>query len=219
MVDRLKIAILISGSGSNLQAIIDAINKQNIPCDIQLVVSNQALAYGLKRAQQANIKTMVINHKNFPDRRTFDEAISNAIAQCHAEYVVLAGFMRIFSNWFVNKYKDKMINIHPSLLPAFKGLNTHRRVLDAESRYHGASVHLVTPELDDGPNILQGQLVIHSNDTAESLQKRVHMIEHRIYPTVIDWLATKRLTIIDGTILLDNTSLPESGYRISYEDI
>ena len=219
MSDRLKIAVLISGSGSNLQAIIDAIQKDNIPCDIQLVVSNQALAYGLKRAEYANLKTKIIDHTSFPDRLTFDQAIGDAIDRAGAELVVLAGFMRIFSHWFVNRYRNKLINIHPSLLPKFKGLDTHVRTLSEGETHHGASVHLVTPELDTGPNILQGRITVHSNDTPESLQNRVHQIEHRIYPTVIQWLATHRLVINESSMVLDHQPLTTNGKVIDYEDI
>ena len=219
MSDRLKIAVLISGSGSNLQAIIDAIQKNDIPCDIQLVVSNQAFAYGLKRAEYANLKTKIIDHTTFPDRLSFDQAVGAAIDQAGAEVIVLAGFMRIFSNWFVNSYRDRLINIHPSLLPKFKGLETHKRALSAGEAYHGASVHLVTTELDGGPIILQGRITIQPNDTVDSLENRVHKVEHKIYPTVIQWLATRRLIITKSSIILDHQALTTIGKVIDYENI
>ena len=219
MSSRLKIAILISGSGSNLQAIIDSIRYNNIPCDIQLVVSNQALAYGLTRAKQANLKTMIIDHKEYTDRQTFDQQIARAVRNSGAQWIVLAGFMRIFSDWFVESFKNKMINIHPALLPAYKGLNTHRRALDENATRHGATVHLVTPELDDGPNILQGSIDVHSDETEQSLTARVHHVEHRIYPQVIQWLASGRLVITDNAIILDQKTIPKNGRVIHYADI
>ncbi len=182
---RVKTAVLISGNGSNLQALIDAASVADYPAEITFVLSNKADAYGLTRAANAGIETLVINHHDYATRETFDRAMSEALRARQIELICMAGFMRILSTEFVQQWAGRLINIHPSLLPAYKGMHTHQRVLDAGEKHHGATVHWVTPELDSGEIILQQSLEIVPEDTAESLQQRVHALEHSIYPAAL----------------------------------
>ena len=193
LVSPLRLVVLISGNGSNLQAIIDDITKNNLPAKIVAVISNKADAYGLERAKKAGIEQRVLSHCGFNDRKQYDLALKALIDEYRPDLVILAGFMRILSNEFVKHYSHKMMNIHPSLLPKYKGLNTHQRVLDAGEKEHGCSVHFVTPELDDGPVILQARVEIKDNDTAETLAARVHEQEHRIYPEAIRLFAENKI--------------------------
>ncbi|MEJ2141703.1 MAG: phosphoribosylglycinamide formyltransferase [Gammaproteobacteria bacterium] len=205
----LRVVVLISGNGSNLQAIIDKIAADNIPAEVVAVISNKADAYGLTRARNAGIDVEVIEHTDHDDRLSFDESLKEKIDYYQADLVVLAGFMRILTDDFVNHYAGRMINIHPSLLPRYQGLNTHQRVLDAKDTVHGASVHFVTPELDGGPVILQASVPIKENDTAESLAQRVHQVEHKIYPQVVKWFAEHRLQLDGDTVLFDNQEMTQ----------
>jgi len=191
----IRLVVLISGNGSNLQAIIDNIANNNLPAQIVAVISNKAGAYGLERAKKAGIKHHVLSYNDFTDREHYDLALKNLIDEYQPDLIILAGFMRILSNEFVEHYSQKMMNIHPSLLPKYKGLNTHQRALDAGEKEHGCSVHFVTPELDDGPVILQATVSIEDNDTAETLATRVHQQEHRIYPEAIRLFAEKKLKL------------------------
>lgn len=187
--DRLPIVVLISGSGSNLQSIIDA----DLPIEIRAVISNRADAYGLTRAEQAGIPTAVLDHKQFPDRESYDAALQELIDSYGPKLLVLAGFMRILSDGFVRHYEGRMMNIHPSLLPKYRGLNTHARAIEAGDREAGCSVHFVTPELDAGPVIAQARVPIHDDDTPETLAARVLEQEHRIYPEAIRLFAEGKL--------------------------
>ena len=205
----LRVVVLISGNGSNLQAIIDKIATDNIPAQVVAVISNKTDAYGLTRARNAGIATETINHANHEDRDAFDKALQIIIDAYQADLVVLAGFMRILSDEFVNHYAGRMVNIHPSLLPKYQGLHTHRRVLEAGDKEHGASVHFVTPELDSGPVILQAKVTVDDNDTEESLAQRVHQVEHIIYPEVIKWFAGQHLSLEGETVLFDNQPMSE----------
>ena len=200
----LRVVVLISGNGSNLQAIIDKIDTNKIPAQVVAVISNRADAYGLTRARNAGIPVEVINHSNHEGRIAFDKALQETIDAYQAELVVLAGFMRILTDDFVNHYAGRMINIHPSLLPKYQGLNTHRRVLEAGDKEHGASVHFVTPELDSGPVILQAKVAVKENDTEQTLAQRVHEVEHVIYPLVVKWFAEQHLALKGDTVLFDN---------------
>ena len=186
---RIRTAVLISGNGSNLQALIDAAQAADYPAEIALVISNRVDAFGLTRAAGANIESLVIPHKNYPTREAFDAAVSDALTQHHIELVCLAGFMRVLSDGFVQRWQGKLLNIHPSLLPKYKGLDTHQRALDAGDAEHGASVHWVTTELDSGEIILQQRIPILAGDTAESLKERVHALEHSIYPQALKKVA------------------------------
>lgn len=187
------IVVLISGSGSNLQAIIDAIDNKMLPIDIKAVLSNKANAYGLERAAAANIPTHIISHTDYPDRESFDAQMIEVIEQYQPKLIVLAGFMRILSAQFVQQYAGKMINIHPSLLPKHKGLHTHQRALDAKDEKHGCTVHFVTEDLDAGGIIAQMECDIDETDTADSLQQKVHQLEHKLLPEIISWIADNRI--------------------------
>ncbi|GAA6139352.1 phosphoribosylglycinamide formyltransferase [Arenicella sp. 4NH20-0111] len=203
MTTKSKAVILISGGGSNLQAFIDQVDAGQLDVDIALVISNVSTAYGLKRAANAGIEHHCIDHRNYASRLDFDKALINHIDLVEPNIVILAGFMRILTPEFVHHYANRLINIHPSLLPKFTGVNTHQRALDAEEKWHGASIHFVIPELDAGPVILQGQIEITADDTKESLQSRIHKIEHELYPLAVNWFTQGRLTIENGKVLLD----------------
>lgn len=202
-----NVIILISGNGSNLQAIIDQKNAGILPIEICAVVSNRLDAYGLIRAKNAGIPTIVINHRDYSDRQSFDEAMRQKIDKFNPNLIVLAGFMRILSDEFVNHYLGRMINIHPSLLPDYRGLDTHQRVLNDGKDIHGVSVHYVTPELDGGPVFMQSTVPVEAHDTVETLAQKVHTEEHIIYPLAIKLIAEKRIVFNEGSILLDGTPL------------
>jgi formyltetrahydrofolate-dependent phosphoribosylglycinamide formyltransferase (EC 2.1.2.2) len=189
---RIKTAVLISGNGSNLQALMDAAQSPDYPAEIAVVICNVETAYGLTRAQHAGIPTVVIPHGNFESREAFDRMIDASLASHGIELVVMAGFMRILSEWFVSEWAGKLINIHPSLLPKYKGLHTHARALEAGDKEHGATVHWVTPELDSGEIILQRAIPILADDTPESLKERVHALEHQLYPEALRKVASKK---------------------------
>jgi phosphoribosylglycinamide formyltransferase-1 len=204
-----KTAILISGSGSNLQSFIDRAAARSIDLDLAVVFSNKPDAYGLARARNAGIATACIEHGKFATREEFDRAVAGKLDEFHPELLVLAGFMRILSPWFVNHYKGRVINIHPALLPAYPGLNTHQRVLDAGDAWHGSTVHFVTEELDGGPRILQGKLAVDPNETADELCARVQAVEHQIYPEAANWFGQGRLEFENGAAWLDGRQLTE----------
>ncbi len=189
----LKIAVLISGSGSNLQAILDCIDAGELKAQVCGVLSNKADAYGLTRAVNQNIPTAVISHQDFADRDSFDAAMIRQLDEWAPDIVVLAGFMRILTPQFVKHYEGRLLNIHPSLLPKYKGLHTHKRVLEAGDKEHGCSVHFVTPELDGGPVIAHAVVPVLPDDSEESLTQRVHKCEHRLYPQVLVWMASGEL--------------------------
>lgn len=199
-----RIVVLASGNGSNLQAILDACTQ-----DIQVVgvLSNKASAYCLIRAQQHNIPTVLIEHSRYPEREHFDAAMREVIDAWQPDLVVLAGFMRILTPAFVAHYANRLINIHPSLLPKYKGLHTHQRALDAGDHEHGCSVHLVNAELDGGPVLAQMVVPVLPSDSTELLAQRVHRAEHQIYPEVISWFAHQRLQLFNGQITLDGEPL------------
>ena len=208
--EKLRIVVLISGSGSNLQSIIDACASGAIDGEVVAVISNRADAYGLQRARRAGIPTEVLEHGAYPDRESFDQALAKQIDRYNPELVVLAGFMRILTSDFVRHYAGRMLNIHPSLLPHFQGLHTHRRALEARHELHGASVHFVTGELDGGPLVLQAEVPVLQDDDESRLAERVLEQEHRIYPTVIQWFAQGRLRLDpEQGVLLDNDLLRE----------
>ena len=194
----MKIAVLVSGTGSNLQALIDAQLSGQLSGQIVGVLSNKADAYALQRATQQQIATTVISHKNYPNRAGFDEAMHQQLLAWQVDLVILAGFMRILTPEFVSKWQGKMLNIHPSLLPFYKGMNTHQRVLNTGDRLHGCTVHFVTAELDAGQSIAQSVIQVSLQDTAESLAQRVHELEHFIYPQVAQWLCNGQLTWENG---------------------
>ena len=201
-----RTAILISGSGTNLQAFIDRAAGGELAASLELVLSNRDDAYGLVRAKEAGIPTAVIRHADYPTRETFDRAMSARLDEAGVELIVLAGFMRILSPWFVRRYLGRLLNIHPALLPKYPGLDTHQRVLDAGERHHGSTVHFVTEELDAGPRILQGRLPVHPSTSADDLMHRVQCVEHLIYPEALNWVATGRVRFADNQAVIDGDS-------------
>ena len=206
----LPIVVLVSGHGSNLQAIIDA-SRDDLPVSVRAVISNRPNAFGLDRARRAGIAAHVVDHTHFPTREAFDKALIDRIDQYEPRLVVLAGFMRILTPDFVCHYRGRLLNIHPSLLPALPGLNTHQRALDAGATEHGVSVHFVTTEVDAGPIVIQARVRVLSTDCAESLAARVLEQEHRIFPRAIRWFAQGRLEIRDNKVLLDGQPAMKEG--------
>ena len=211
------LVVLISGNGSNLQAIIDAIDAGEITARIRAVISNNPDAYGLERARRAGIPVEVVDHRDFPDRESYDRALQAVIDRYRPDLVVLAGFMRILTPAFVEHYAGRMLNIHPSLLPRYQGLDTHRRVLEAGDSVHGVSVHFVTPELDSGPIVLQAEVPVEPGDTEADLARKVHAEEHVIYPRVIRWFAEGRLKLDGDRVLLDGQPMSDRQRRIRVE--
>jgi phosphoribosylglycinamide formyltransferase-1 len=204
---RCKTAVLISGSGSNLQSFIDKAAAGEVSLDLCVVFSNKPDAYGLERASNAGIPTECLQHGDYPDRETFDRAVAAILDSYAPDLLVLAGFMRILSPWFVDHYEGRILNIHPALLPAYPGLDTHQRVLDAGDRYHGSTVHFVTEVLDGGPLILQGRLEVQKGESADELCARVQALEHQIYPQAADWFGQGRIAFRDGRTWLDGEPL------------
>lgn len=197
---KLKVGVLISGRGSNLAALIEAARAADYPAEITCVVSNKADAPGLGIAAAAGIPTTLVSHRDHPDRESFDRAVSTELERHGVGLVVLAGFMRIFSPWFPARWADRLINIHPSLLPAFKGVHVQRQALDAGVRVSGCTAHLVTPDLDSGPIIAQAAVPVLAGDTEESLSARILRQEHRLYPLVVRWFAEGRVNISGGKV-------------------
>ena len=214
MPDTCDVVVLLSGTGSNLQALIDSDDVKASPANIRAVISNRADAYGLQRAKDAGIDTRVLDHKAFEGREAFDAALIKVIDEFKPKLVVLAGFMRILSAEFVRHYQGRLLNIHPSLLPKYKGLHTHQRALEAGDGEHGCSVHFVTEELDGGPLIVQAVIPVESDDSPHSLAQRVHAQEHRIYPLAVRWFAEGRLSLDERGALLDGQLLAASGHLI-----
>lgn len=209
-----RVVVLISGNGSNLQALIDdAAAQPDCQWQIVAVVSNKAEAFGLQRAAQAGIAGIVVDHRQAPSREAFDQALMAAIDAHQPDLLVLAGFMRILTGAFVQHYHGRILNIHPSLLPAYRGTRTHERVLEAGEALHGVSVHFVTEELDGGPVIRQAVICVAPDDTAQSLARKVAAQEHRIYPEVVNWFAAGRLRMAQGRAELDGETLPAHGIR------
>ncbi len=209
--DRLPLAVLISGEGTNLQAIIDAIRRGDLRARIRAVISSRADAHGLVRAQRAGIPGHVLRPRDFADSADFDQALASLIDRQSVRLIVLAGFMRILGAAFVDHFRERIVNIHPSLLPKYRGLNTHARAIADGAREHGASVHYVTSDLDSGPVIIQARVPVLETDTPATLQLRVHEVEHRILPQALQWIAEDRLSISDGRVLLDGKQRPEQG--------
>ncbi|TNF98395.1 MAG: phosphoribosylglycinamide formyltransferase [Gammaproteobacteria bacterium] len=208
-VSPFNICVLVSGNGSNLQAIIDNIEQNRINARIACVISDKKDAYAIERARRHRITHEVLIPKNGEAREDYDQRLSDIIDRQQTDLIVLAGFMRILSTKFVNRYKGRMINIHPALLPKFKGLNTHQRAIDAGETRHGASVHFVTPELDGGPIIMQSEVPVLANDTKDILAARVLKREHILYPTVIGLIAAGKVAMNNGKILLDSRPIEE----------
>ncbi|KAA8999981.1 phosphoribosylglycinamide formyltransferase [Affinibrenneria salicis] len=207
-----NMVVLISGQGSNLQALIDACKRGRIRGQIAAVISNDAGAPGLQRAQEAGIDSLALAPADFADREAFDTALADQIDQYQPHLVVLAGYMRILSPQFVARFADRLINIHPSLLPKYPGLHTHRQALTNGDREHGTSVHFVTDELDGGPLILQAKVPIFADDNEDEVVQRVKAQEHTIYPIVVNWFMEGRLCMRDNEAWLDGVRIPPQGY-------
>lgn len=208
------IVVLISGSGSNLQAIIDQVASGDIEAEIGAVISNRPDVKGLSRAQEAGIAARVVDHTKFEQRELFDANLIRTIDEYQPDCVVLAGFMRILTADFVRRYEGKLLNIHPSLLPKYPGLNTHKRAIEAGDASHGVTTHFVTAELDSGPNIIQAHVPVLAQDTPETLAQRVQAQEHVIYPITVKWFVQGRLTMAGDHALLDGEPLPDTGLRL-----
>jgi phosphoribosylglycinamide formyltransferase 1 len=206
---RKRVAVLISGRGSNMAALIAAARSTTYPADIALVISNRADAIGLADAQGAGIPTAVIDHGAYGgDRESFDRAIAATLDRHAIDLVCLAGFMRLLTSWFVRRWEARMLNVHPALLPAFKGLDTHRRALAAGVKIHGASVHFVVAGMDSGPIVAQGAIAVHDDDDVESLAARVLAVEHRIYPLALGLLAAGRVQLTGKRCIIEGSASP-----------
>jgi len=203
---KLKVGVLISGRGSNLAALIEAARAADYPAEISSVVSNKADARGLAIAAATGVPTATVSHKDHPDRESFDRAVSAELERHGVELVVLAGFMRIFSPWFPARWANRLINIHPSLLPAFKGLHVQRQALDAGVRVSGCTAHLVIPDLDSGPIIAQAAVPVLAGDTEETLSARILRQEHRLYPLVVRWFAEGRVNIAGNKVTVEGVA-------------
>lgn len=207
-----KIVVLISGNGSNLQAIIDEVEQQKINAIISGVISNKADAYGLQRAQNAGIPTAVVSANKCEIREDYDQRLASAIRTFVPDCIVLAGFMRILSETFINEFAQILLNVHPSLLPKYRGLNTHQRAIDAGDQEHGCSIHFVTAELDGGPIILQAKVPVFPEDDPSLLAERVQTQERQIYPLVVKWFCEGRLKKLNDKAVLDEKELPTLGF-------
>ncbi len=208
-MNKLSLVVLISGSGSNLQAIIDAIENGRLDAEIKAVISNRPDAYGLTRARLHEIPAITLDHTQFSSRQAFDQELQRTIEGLQPDLLVLAGYMRILSNEFIDRFAPYIINIHPSLLPRYQGLNTHQRALDNQDQEHGVSIHIVTPQLDAGPVILQGRFAIDAADDSASLKQKAHRLEHQMYPLVLQWFSQHRLQLQQGKPVFDGHPLDQ----------
>jgi phosphoribosylglycinamide formyltransferase-1 len=207
-----RVAVLISGRGSNLAALVEAAKRRSYPAEIALVLSNRPAAAGLSHAQAASVPTGVIDHVPYHgDRERFEHAIEEVLERYRIDIVCLAGFMRVLTASFIKRWEGRMLNVHPSLLPAFKGLDTHGRALAAGVKVHGATIHFVAAGVDDGPIVAQGALAVHDQDTPETLANRVLEIEHRIYPMALGLLAAGRLELREGRCVIGRQTTDDRG--------
>jgi phosphoribosylglycinamide formyltransferase-1 len=210
-MSRKRVAVLISGRGSNMAALIEAAKDKSYPAEIALVVSNRPDAGGLLVAQAEGIATDVVDHAQFgKDRAAFERALQALLEKNRIELVALAGFMRLLTPDFVNRWRERLLNIHPALLPAFKGLDTHKRALEAATKIHGATVHFVVAEMDSGPIIAQGAVAVRSDDSEQTLAARVLKVEHQIYPLALRLVAEGRVRVENGRCLIDGAPVPDA---------
>jgi len=217
-MEKLPIVILISGRGGNMCALVDQANAGRLPIDVRAVISDRADAPGLSRARERGVAIATLLQRDFPNRDAFDAQLADLVAGYAPSLVVLAGYMKILSATFVRRYAGRLLNIHPSLLPKYPGLQTHRRALANGDSEHGASVHFVVEELDSGPIVIQAKVRVLADDTEESLAARVHQVECAIYPQAVDWFARGRLAMRDGTVWLDGERLTEpASYSLESE--
>jgi phosphoribosylglycinamide formyltransferase-1 len=208
---RKRVGVLISGRGSNMAALIEAAKDKNYPAEIALVLSNRSDAGGLKTAQSSGIATAIVDHTTFgKDREAFERALQAKLEEHKIDLVCLAGFMRLLTPWLVSRWPQRMLNIHPALLPSFKGLDTHARALQAGVKTHGATVHFVSPELDSGPIVAQRAVAVQNGDTPDTLAARVIKIEHKIYPLALKMVAEGRVQVEDGRCLIDGVRVPDA---------
>ncbi|MEM7562958.1 MAG: phosphoribosylglycinamide formyltransferase [Pseudomonadota bacterium] len=203
----LRLVVLISGNGSNLQSIIDAVEAGHLNAEIVAVVSNNPHAYGLQRARNHDIPSHSLDHRLFSDRAQFDQEMRAFLQEMNPDYVVLAGFMCILGAELVRSFRHRILNIHPSILPEYKGLNTHLRALQNGETEHGVTIHLVTAELDDGPILLQGRYAIEPEDKVTDLQKKGHALEHQMYPQLLQWIAEEKIVIDEDQVLYEQVAL------------
>ncbi|MGB0670413.1 MAG: phosphoribosylglycinamide formyltransferase [Rhodospirillales bacterium] len=203
-----RLVVLISGRGSNLQSLIDACSDDAFPADIALVISNKPGVQGLERASAAGIATAVVNHKDYASREDFDRALDAAIAAAEPDLVCLAGFMRILTNWFATRWRDRLINIHPSLLPSFKGAHAHEQVAESGVRFTGCTIHYVRPEMDAGPVIAQAVVPVHPGDDADAIAARVLEQEHVLYPLAVKLIAEGRVRVAAERVVIEDDSAP-----------
>ncbi len=208
MTKPLKVGVLVSGSGTNLQSLIELCADPEVPAEIVSVISNNPGVFALERARRAGIPAKVIDHRTFADRASFDAALDAQLRQDGVEFICLAGFMRILTPGFIAGWPDRMVNIHPSLLPLFKGLHTHRQALDAGVRLHGCTIHFVRPALDEGPIVIQAAVPVLDGDDEQSLAARVLTAEHRAYPKALRLIAEGRVTVVGNRVLVDNLGDP-----------
>ena len=206
---RLKVAVLVSGRGSNLQSLIDACAEPAFPAEIALVVSNVPGVMGLERAEKAGIPTAVVDHKDFDGRGPFEDALHGVLEQAQPDLLCLAGFMRVLTDGFVNRWWDRLINIHPSLLPSFKGIHVHEKIVAAGVRFSGCTIHFVRPAMDDGPIIAQAVVAVHEGDDADALAARVLEQEHRVYPLAVRLIAEGRVSVVAERVVIDGAGAPE----------
>jgi len=212
-MQRRRVAVLISGRGSNMAALIEATKDRDFPAEIVLVLSNRPDAGGLATAQANNIATAVVDHKTYgKDRAAFEQALQAELVKHRIELICLAGFMRLLTPWFVGQWRERMLNIHPALLPSFKGLDTHQRALDTGVKLHGATVHFVVPEMDSGPIIAQGAVAVRDDDTEATLAARVIAVEHRIYPLALRLVAAGRVRVENGRCRIDGSNGPDAAF-------
>ena len=212
-----KIVVLISGSGSNLQAIIDKCKSKYIQAEIVCVISNNPSAFGLERAKSAGIKTLIINHKEYQSRDLFDKDLYKILKDQNADLIVLAGFMRILTKKITKNFYGKIINIHPSLLPKYPGLNTHQQVIDNKDVIHGITIHYVSSELDGGPIIAQGELKTSKDDDIDNLIERIHTLEHELYPEIIKYICDNQINIYSNEVIFKNLSLENTHIYKKYD--
>jgi len=208
-MEKLKVGVLISGRGSNLQALIDAAEADGYPAEIAIVISNIAGVHGLERAEKAGIPTQVVSHKDYDDRESFEDALHAVLREHGVQLVCLAGFMRLVTDHFIADWNNRVLNIHPSLLPAFKGLHVHERVLEAGMRISGCTVHFVRAAMDAGPVVVQAAVPVLGDDTPETLAERVVRQEHRVFPLAVRLIAEGRVKVVDEKVLIDGAEAPE----------
>ena len=204
MNKKLSLAILLSGNGTNFQAIVDSIDNGQLKAVIKVVISNNKDAFGLKRARDHNIKNLCIDHKDFADRESYDQKLMETIEQENVDFIVLAGFMRILGSNFVKNFPNKIINIHPSLLPKYPGLNTHKKVLENKDKEHGVTIHLVDEGLDSGPIIGFIKILVEDDEKEKDLENKIHKIEHFIYPKILSEFQEGRITIVGNKLRIDD---------------